>query len=122
MARRMADDVVNRMIPREETYYVSVDTDEKKNPLLLQAARMLESGNADAAESLARQARQAVPNDPENEFVLGVVARCRKNYAASDAHFRAAQRMAPDSKYAEALSKNSELQHNEAAYRAQMGY
>lgn len=122
MARRMAEDVVNRMTPRKSKYYVSVNTDGKKNPLLLQAAKMLDSGNASAAESLARQARQAVPNDPENEFVLGLVDRSRKNYAASNAHFRAAHNMAPDSKYAEAISKNSELQRNEAAYRAQVGH
>ena len=122
MAQSMAEDVVERMIPRKSTYYVSVDTDEKKNPLLLQAVRMLDSGNVAAAESLARQARQAVPNDPENEFVLGLVERVRKNYASSDAHFRAAHNMAPDSKYAEAISKNVALQRNEAAYRSQMGY
>lgn len=82
---------------------------------------MLVSGNADAAESMARQALHAVPTDPENEFVLVLAERSRKNYAASDAHFRAAHSMAPDSRYAEAIRKNSEFQRNEAAYRAQVG-
>lgn len=121
MADRMAKDVVRCLTPRKETYYETVDTDQKKNPLLLQAARMLASGNADAAEALARQARQTVPGDPENEYLLGLVERSRKNYAASNAHFQAAHNMAPDSKYADGIRKNSELQGNEAAYRAQMG-
>lgn len=118
-AEAIAEEVMLELTPHQVRYSETVD-DVETNPAVEQAAIACAAGNWEGGRALARQALAQNPNEAEAYYVLGLIERNARNYAASDAHFRKAHSLNPQGKYLSAINDNSRLQYDEQRARQQM--
>lgn len=118
-AENIAEDVMRDLTPHRVRYSESVDGVDN-NPSVELAARACAAGNWEGGRSYAQQALSLNPNEAEAYFVLGLIERNARNYAASDDYFRKAHSLKPDGKYASAVNDNVRLQRNESQAQSQL--
>ncbi len=118
-AEEIAEEVMRDLTPHQVRYSETVDAVET-NPAVEQAALACAAGNWEGGRSLARLALAQNPNEAEAYYVLGLIERHFRNYAASDDHFRKAHSLNPQGKYLSAINDNCRLQLDEQRAHQQM--
>lgn len=118
----VAAQVMRDLTPHQVRYSMPVDEVEG-NPAVIQAAQACAAGNWEQGRALAQTALKKNPDEAEACYVLGIIERNVRNYAASDSWFKKAYNLRPESKYVSALRGNAEQQSDEKRAQAQMsGY
>lgn len=115
----VAGQVMRDLTPHVVSYSMPVDEVEG-NPAVEQAARACATGNWEQGRVLAKQALKQNPDEAEAYYVLGIIERNARHYSASDAHFKKAYNLKPESKYVSALRENAELQIAEQTAHRQL--
>lgn len=115
----IATEVMRDLTPHIVRYSVGVDEVEG-NPAVEQAAQACAAGNWEQGKSLARAALLQNPNEAEACFVLGLIERNARNYAASNSWFQKANALKPHNKYVSALRDNTEQQAAEQRAHSQL--
>lgn len=118
-AEDIAGTVMRDLTPHRVRYSETVDGVDA-NPSVELAAQACAAGNWEGGRAYAQQALSLNPNEAEAYFVLGLIERNARNYAASDAHFRKAHSLNPQGKYASALNDNARLQRDEQLAESQL--
>lgn len=118
-AEEIAGEVMWDLTPHMVRYSETVD-DVDENPAVKQAALACAAGNWEGGRELAQRALEKNPNEAEAYYVLGLIERNARNYAASDDYFRKAYSLDSQSKYRAALNNNTYQQNEEARAHSQM--
>lgn len=117
--RKVATSTMLELTPHGVTYYERVSGDDE-NPSVEEGAQACRQGNWASARAYAEQALKTNPNDPEANYLMGLIERYYKNYQASTACFEKAYSINQKSKYRKAIEKNSTLSRNEEIARQQL--
>jgi len=115
----LAKKIMEDLTPHERVYYEYVKV-SNKNPAAKNAALSMQAGNWKQAAKYAMEAIKNAPQDPNSYYIYGLVKRHEMKYAISTAYFEKAYSMKPDTDYKYAISKNRQLQTNDAYVRKQL--
>jgi tetratricopeptide (TPR) repeat protein len=108
----IAVEVVRDLVPRTVRYSVRIKPQEG-NTILEQAVQACQQGDWNTGSALAEASLQTYPNDAEAYYLLGIIERNNRNFAASDAHFNRAYAIAPSSRYTSAIRENNVIKQKE---------
>lgn len=108
----IAVEVVRDLVPRTVRYSVRIKPQDG-NTVLEQAVQACQQGDWNTGRALAEASLQTYPNDAEAYYLLGIIERNHRNFAASDAHFNRAYAIAPSSRYTAAIRENNVIKQKE---------
>lgn len=98
VVRDIATDLAHDLIPTRKRYTVTIQAVDN-NPLVKEAAQFCKEGNWEYGKYVARQALEATPEDPEANFLMGMIERHFENFTSSEKYLRKAATLGDRAKY-----------------------
>lgn len=98
VVRDIATDLAHDLIPTRQRYTVTIQSVDN-NPLVKEAAQFCKEGNWEYGKYVARQALEATPEDPEANFLMGMIERHFENFTSSEKYLRKAATLGDRAKY-----------------------